>query len=130
MNHVMFENPNPISAPSRPLSGGNLGTRRASEALRAVEWREITARLNAARDLRLLLRHAAQAPIEVAAASFGDAAASYFALLDDDEPGVNLTSLGQSKVLGAMIEDSEANRLDSAAEVSSDAVQGDAREMQ
>ncbi|MDP5103836.1 MAG: hypothetical protein NWP98_07915 [Erythrobacter sp.] len=149
MNHVMFENPNPVSASFRDLSGGlrshdhapvrresradarveSRGPRRAGEALRAMEWREITARLNAARDLRLLLRNEAQSPIEVAAASFGDAAASYFALLDDNELGVNPTSLGQSKVLGAMVEINEANRVGDAAEATSDDVEGDAREM-
>ena len=49
--------------------------RRAGDALRAVEWSEITARLNAARDLRLLLRSESQGRIEAVAASFGDAAA-------------------------------------------------------
>lgn len=84
--------------------------RRAGDALRAVEWGEITARLNAARDLRLLLRNESQAPIESVAASFGDAAASYFAMIDDGEPGLNHDALGQSKVLDAMTGNSDANR--------------------
>lgn len=128
----MFEKTNPAAAtrdaparPSRPedrarlrsaASGGvgerfdSRAARRAGDALRAVEWSEITARLNAARDLRLLLRNESQAPIEAVAASFGDAAASYFALLDDSEPGVNPDALGQSKALGAMLDESDANR--------------------
>lgn len=148
----MFENTNLVSAHSSAFSGGfrpeersfarrvapgaanawseSPGTRRAGDALRAVEWGEITARLNAARDLRLLLRNESQAPIEAVAASFGDAAASYFALLDDGEPSVNHDSLGQSKALDAMTGNSDANRLGSAAEDASDADQGDAREMQ
>ncbi len=88
--------------------------RRPGEALRAFEWSELTARLNAARDLRLLLRIENQAPIEAFAASFGDAAASYFALLDDDQPDVNPDALGQLKGQGAMVETSDANRPDSA----------------
>jgi len=104
--------------------------RRAGEALRAVEWGEITARLNAARDLRLLLRTESQAPIEAVSASFGDAAASYFALLDDSEPGVNPDALGQAKALGAMLDPSDANRPDHARGGHSAANRGDAREMQ
>lgn len=148
----MFEKPNPLSA-TRVAPGGGLRpegrarlrapaaggvgeqfdsrqSRRTGEALRAVEWSEITARLNAARDLRLLLRTESQTPIEAAAASFGDAAASYFALLDDSEPGVNLDALGQSKALDAMGDTNEANRPNNAEGPSSDVARGDAREMQ
>jgi hypothetical protein len=149
---MMFEKANPSLASQRPLVGslwpegrtrarparesGELErfdsrpARRAGEALRAVEWSEITARLNAARDLRLLLRNESQAPIEAVAASFGDAAASYFALLDDSEPGVNPDALGQSKALGAMFDSQDANRSGAAAGESPDAARGDAREMQ
>ncbi|WP_296721154.1 hypothetical protein [Erythrobacter sp.] len=67
--------------------------RRAGDALRAVEWSEITARLNAARDLRLLLRNESRGQSDVLGASFGDAAASYFAMIDDNQPGVNLDAL-------------------------------------
>ncbi|MBI1404426.1 MAG: hypothetical protein GC147_14610 [Porphyrobacter sp.] len=76
--------------------------RRAGDALRAVEWSEITARLNAARDLRLLLRSESQGRIEGVAASFGDAAASYFAMLDDREPAVNLDALACPKASDGM----------------------------
>lgn len=71
--------------------------KRAGDALRAVEWSEITARLNAARDLRLLLRSESQGRIEAVAASFGDAAASYFAMIDENEPAVNHHALECSK---------------------------------
>lgn len=104
-------------------------TRRGSEALRAMEWSELTARLNAARDLRLLLRTENQAPIEAVAASFGDAAASYFALLDDGEPDINPHALGQSKGPGAKVDASDANRPDNANGPRSDAPRGAAREM-
>jgi len=105
--------------------------RRAGEALRAVEWSEITARLNAARDLRLLLRTESQAPIVVVAASFGDAAASYFALLEDNgQQDVNPIGLGQSKSLSAILDHSEVNRPSDGQGASSDAGRGDAREMQ
>lgn len=134
----MFEKPKSFQAP-RVASGvtderfAGPTARRAGDALRAVEWSEITARLNAARDLRLLMRSESAAPIEAVAASFGDAAASYFALLDDGEsggePGVNRDALGQSKGLGAKIAQSNANRLDHAEGQNSDAPRGDARDI-
>jgi hypothetical protein len=103
--------------------------RRNGEALRAMEWSELTARLNAARDLRLLLRTENQAPIEAAAASFGDAAASYFALLDDSEPVINPDALGQSNRPGAMVDAVDANRPVNANGQRSDAPRGAARDM-
>ena len=120
---MMFEKAKPFNAPSGVRSGvrpaderfASRPARRAGDALRALEWSELTARLNAARDLRLLLRTESHAPIEPAAASFGDAAASYFALLDDSEPGVNPDALGQSKALGAKVGSSEAKRSGDAA---------------
>ena len=63
--------------------------RRAGGALRAVEWSELTARLNAARDLRLLLRTESQAPIGAVAASFGDAVLAHVA--NEAIPGVEIT---------------------------------------
>jgi hypothetical protein len=149
---MMFEKAKPFNAQSGALSGGRAPeertraramtaggseerfalrpARRAGEALRAVEWSELTARLNAARDLRLLLRTESQAPIESVAASFGDAAASYFALLDDSEPAVNPDALGQSKVLGAKVGFGEANRSGDTTGSHSDAPGGDARDKQ
>ena len=149
---MMFEKAQPFNALSGALSGGcpadertrarasapgaseerfaQRPARRAGEALRALEWSDRTARLNAARDLRLLLRTESHAPIEQTAASFGDAAASYFALLDDSEPGVNLDALGQSKALGAKVGADEANRPGDAKGLSSDAPCGDARDEQ
>lgn len=138
---MMFEKANPLSASQGARTGGPRPdarpderprpARRAGDALRAVEWSEITARLNAARDLRLLLRTESQAPIESVAASFGDAAASYFALLEDNcQSGVNPIGLGQSKALSAMLDHSDANRLGDAIGARSDAGRGDAREMQ
>jgi len=103
--------------------------RRNGEALRAMEWSELTARLNAARDLRLLLRTENQAPIEAAAASFGDAAASYFALLEDSEPPINPDALGESNRPGAMVEADHANRPENANGIRSDAPRGAARDM-
>lgn len=148
----MFEKTHSISAHRRAFTNGPLreeraparalaptakgeqfesrGLWRAGDALRAVEWSEITARLNAARDLRLLLRNESQAPIEAVAASFGDAAASYFALLDDSKLNVNPDALGQSKALGATLSYGDANRSGRVVENSSAAARGDAREMQ
>jgi len=129
---VMFEKTTPISDSQRAagVRPSLRAGRRAGDALRAVEWSEITARLNAARDLRLLMRNESQAPIETVAASFGDAAASYFSLLEDCEPDVNSDGLGQSKVLGAMPDGSDTTRLTHAMDGQCEATQGDAREMQ
>ncbi len=139
----MFEKANPVSVSSAPGFGGRApasagpverfespGPKRAGDALRAVEWTEITARLKAARDLRLLMRTEAQAPIESMAASFGDAAASYFALLDDSEPDVNPDTLGHSKPFGANLDEYDANRPNKIAGQAAVANPGDAREMQ
>ncbi|MFN3863933.1 MAG: hypothetical protein ACK4RT_06595 [Erythrobacter sp.] len=106
--------------------------RRAGDALRAVEWSEITARLNAARDLRLLLRSESQGRIEAVAASFGDAAASYFAMIEDHEPAINHDALDAPKGLGGndctrvAIRHNAASRGDVVRAV--DAPAGDARE--
>jgi hypothetical protein len=115
---VMFEKADPISTALRPpfvrraedgvrLRSGRISGesdrfesrpgRRAGDALRAIEWSEITARLNAARDLRLLMRSESQGRIEAVANSFGDAAASYFAMIDDHEPAINHDALDCSK---------------------------------
>lgn len=56
----------------------------------------------AARDLRLLLRSESEGRIEAVAGSFGDAAASYFAMILDNEPDVNLEALDCSKVEDGM----------------------------
>ena len=132
----MFEKAKSINAPSGIRSGvrpaeerfASPSARRAGDALRALEWSELTARLNAARDLRLLLRTESHAPIEPAAASFGDAAASYFALLDDGEPGVNPDALGQSKGLGAKVDASGTARQGNATGENARAVRVDTRE--
>lgn len=146
---MMFEKAKPIPARAGAFSGGLAAgeqartqgfagaderfagrpARRAGEALRAFEWSELTARLNAARDLRLLLRTESQAPIEAVAASFGDAAASYFALLDDSEPDVNPDGLGQSNAPGANVDASDANRPGGTAGTRSDVPRGAARDM-
>jgi hypothetical protein len=101
----------------------------AGDALRAMEWGELTARLNAARDLRMLLRNEAQAPIEAVAAIFGDAAARYFALIENDEPGVNPDALGEAKWVCATSANSDANKPGKAPGCQSDAAGGAARDM-
>lgn len=103
-------------------------TRRGGDALRALEWSELTARLNAARELRMLLRADSQAPITSAAASFGDAAASYFALLEHDELEFNLDALGQWKGDGAKMDAVDGNRPDKATGFRSDALRGATRD--
>ena len=151
----MFEKADPVSAAFRPplhrrseeaarlrLGGGGAAGervepragRRAGDALRAVEWSEITARLNAARDLRLLLRSESAGRIEAVAGSFGDAAASYFAMIDDNEPDVNLEAIDCSKVEDGMecTRTAFGNAGGSHGDASGDAGQpfGDARDRQ
>lgn len=67
------------------------------DALRALDWNELTARLNAARDVRSVLRRDTGLHIEGCAASFGDAAARYFAELEQSEPHVNPDALEARK---------------------------------
>lgn len=70
-----------------------LPLRRGETALKAIAWSDLTARLEAARDLRLALRHEARRNIEDTAASFSDAAAQYFRKLEDCQRPVNLAAV-------------------------------------
>jgi hypothetical protein len=93
----MFENGNLLSGEShgaRKAAGRSNVRSRASEALRAIDWTELTARLNAARELRRELRDDAMLCAGTSGASFGDAAASYFKALCDNERDVNSDALG------------------------------------
>lgn len=95
----MFERANLFAHAFR---GGEIGRShtsngRGQQALRAIEWSEITARLNAARDLRELVRSEARMALDTTAASFGDAAASYFQALDQSERVVNPNALEDGK---------------------------------
>ena len=63
-------------------------------ALRAVCWAELSARLNAAHDLRRELRQDSC----LITGSFGDAAAGYFARQDEGKRAVNHDALREGKV--------------------------------
>lgn len=105
----MFENLTPVSThatkglESESVPGDLLvGSRDpkpglGGDALRAMEWSELTARLNAARDLRRVLRRDTRVNIDATASSFGDAAATYFQSIGDSERLVNPVALGASK---------------------------------
>ncbi len=107
----MFENLTSITkAKSSESVPGDLlvGSRdrvpgRGGDALRAIEWGELTARLNAARDLRRVLRRDSRVNIDATAASFGDAAATYFQSLGESERPVNPVALEPSKAWCATI---------------------------
>jgi hypothetical protein len=90
---------------------------RGGNALRAIDWGELTARLGAARDLRDLLRRDAQLNIEADDASFGDAAARYFAALEDGERPVNPDDLEARKASHGILGHTQG-----------DAARGDARD--
>lgn len=63
------------------------------KALRAIGWAELTARINAARDLRRVLLD--DGPLLIA--SFGDAAAGYFATVEEGKRSINHNALGGRK---------------------------------
>jgi len=83
------------SIDSAPEKGGD-GVR-SREALRAIEWSELTARLNAARDLRHELRQDSILIAGSSGARFGDAAASFFKALGNGERPVNPNGLEACK---------------------------------
>ena len=92
----MFEG-NHISAGFVP---GGEGT-----ALRAFGWQELAARINAANDLREVLRRDNTAFI----ASFSDAAAGYFATADEGKRDVNPDALCDRKSSECMDFDTEGD---------------------
>ena len=62
-------------------------------ALHAVGWNDLAARINAARDLRELLKR----DLVFGGASFTDAAAGYFVPQENGKPPVNHNALGACK---------------------------------
>jgi len=76
-----------------PEALGHESDRSSGTALRAFGWPELTARINAARDLRRVLRRAGA----YGSASFGDAAAGYFKPLDNGKQPVNYDALEHGK---------------------------------
>ena len=80
-NPASFNEPNPSAIRGR--------------ALHAVGWSDLTARINAARDLRELLKQ----DVVLGAASFTDAAAGYFVPEVDGKRAVNHKPLEASKGL-------------------------------
>lgn len=69
------------------------GAAKGGDALRAIEWRELTARLNAARELRRELRHEAILCAGASGATFGDAAARFLKTVGNGERPVNPDAL-------------------------------------
>jgi hypothetical protein len=72
---------------------GDHASGRGGTALRALEWSEVTARLEAARDLRRLMRTDSSLSLATHASSFGDAAANCFRALEKNERAVNSDGL-------------------------------------
>ncbi|MEM7702490.1 MAG: hypothetical protein AAF251_11180 [Pseudomonadota bacterium] len=66
---------------------------RSGDALRALAWSELTARLNAARELRRELRQEAILCAGASGATFGDAAASFFKTFGEGQRPVNPEAL-------------------------------------
>ncbi len=84
--------------PTAPVSSGSpAGSARLQErtALRAFGWSELTARIDAARDLRRVLRNDSL----VEATSFADAAGGYFVSEGNNKQRVNPNALEARKGL-------------------------------
>ncbi len=99
--------------------------RKGGDALRAMDWNELTTRLNAARELRLLLKNDHQKPIGSGAASFGDAAARYFhdeptTDHNDYERRVNLDALEPRKASRSIASFSQSNAASGGARETND----------
>ena len=111
----MFETSKPISsafghgnveADSWPVDAEPLSpAARGGDALRAIAWSELTARLNAARELRHELREEAILCAGASGATFGDAAANFFKTFGDGERPVNPEALEGCKASGDISQD-------------------------
>lgn len=113
------------AAPRVPAPGA--GQASGGGALRMIEWSELTARLNAARDLRLVLRRDQHIAIGQASGSFADAAARYFQSCEEREPDVNPVALEHPKCSPGIDPDHEGSH-DHDAHQRANAEAGDARE--
>ena len=121
--HIPEASPAPASTARFGADAGAHGV--AQEALmRPIDWTELTARLNAARDLRRVLRKGSGGRVD----EFADAAARFLNGRDEHQTDVNLVGLGRSKgsqsiTFGVSIEnDKTARKLGHTANF------GDARE--
>lgn len=105
----MFEKPSSVHGHTAgpPVQGDSavrvVPLRRVETALKVIEWCDLTARLEAARDLRVALRHEARRHIEDTATSFTDAAAQYFRTLEQSKHPVNLAALDAHKGSGPIV---------------------------
>lgn len=128
----MFEKNTPVphvSSGDASASSGLAvaGAGRGGNALRMIEWSELTARLNASRDLRRVLRQDAAFNIEDGAASFGDAAARYFRGREEKERDINLVALEACKASPGMIPETGGG-FDKEPSNQGHAAKGDARD--
>jgi len=93
----MFETGKPIPSAfcggDSPAEAASAASGQGRGALRAIEWHELAARLNAARELRRELREEAILCAGTSDATFGDAAASLFQSLGNSERPVNPDAL-------------------------------------
>ena len=108
----MFESTTPLSQPQFARFVGRSGygeeqleAATGGDELRMFEWSELTARLNAARDLRLLLRRdSGRAP---GTNDFADAAARYFRKKEEGQSNVNPVALEHRKCSPGMVQELE-----------------------
>ncbi|MEL7447234.1 MAG: hypothetical protein AAGK02_15740 [Pseudomonadota bacterium] len=114
----MFEDVSPFKAAKEEAFVVSVADdSRAGDALRAIGWSELAARINAARDLREVLRRDAIHG-SVSEASFSDGAANYFAALGTEERDVNPVVLEGRKASPAIVSGQQQ-----------EAARGDAREI-
>jgi hypothetical protein len=118
----MFESPNS----PEPARIDHSSPREGHARLRPIEWGELSARLEAVRDCRRVLRAECNRNIARGGA-FADAAARFCRDRDMGQPDVNSVGLGASKEWSAMHEKSEILESDRS-ETHLNAATGDARE--
>ena len=130
----MFEKNNPVShavgvrfSEAKACGNAHDPAGDSADALRPMEWSELTARLTAARELRALLRRDAQAARSGAAGGFGDAAALYFRTREESEPDVNPVALEHPKCSPGIPQDYQVPAEDMV-QNSGHAANGDARD--
>lgn len=95
-NDPRFEGCDPLAADA-VVGSEETAPALVGEALRALDWSELTARLGAARDLRVVLQREAQRSKASRSGGFARAAEHYFRARDNSEQGVNPVALEQRK---------------------------------
>ena len=114
-----------------PIGGGVIAfasSESEPQALRKLDWVELTARFSAARDLRQVLQQDMRRKMVQENGEFADAAARYCRIKKNDERDVNLVALEQRKGSPTMSSMGAPHQSEVAGFVEDQAA-GDAREI-